>query len=1348
MSNPQKNGPKRGGFQQMNNNTKPANGRGQTKPSDRGGGRGRGMTPNRGMESPKYPTNSSPRPNPSPNPLANTPNGGVYQPPQARQNAPLSYTQALNSNNSVTPVVPTPSNPPITNRLETQAENQTATASANSSGNPNPTASASPATPAIPMVAPVALPPTSQPPKEPLKLPARTLSAPPTQEGSTAQLRPTAAFGFSPAKMAPHFYQIQFGDPHNMPPFVNFPQYPHPGMMMPGMPRMNPVQQPIPAAASPKKPTVALLITDPDTGEAISPANSAASPSASNAVPSKPSPTPVKITSPATKYQTVPSPGGILPEFSAMKINSPEVSREPAAPQPAAPVKAPSILAIIDPDDDPRPSKSSPKVAPASPSPAVEKPAEKPAEKPVESPKPTPVEKPLDKPVEKVDKPAEKNEHVFEKPEPTQDKPKSRKQILKEADEGNFKANNFDAYTSAAPADKDKKVVEAPRIPTPEPAKPVEEEDDWEKKDENEFTRIKSPAPDISLRPGGLMNPNIELKAVINYPPGSWTPEDQGGIKLYDRNFLMQFETLCRDKPDGLPNKEDIMGPDTGVDSPSMGRRGEGNQWRASGPGTPNVGQKGNFQRGREPAGGLRPGGAPPGYSPMGGRKGDGTKGRGGKGKRLGRTSSGSGALGSSSSFDLLPATPGRWEPSHRASQNPQEITLKNIRGILNKMTAAKFDELTVDLLQLMGEPDDDTLQKIIKFIFDKALEEVKFCRMYAELCRRLSLKLTPQEVQEGQKQINLFKRLLLTRCQTEFESSCKGSRTELPANFEELSAEEKLEIADKTTKAKKAMLGNITFIGELHKINMLPERIMHECIKSLLGDIKNPSHDDIESLCRLMTSVGPSLDHPQAKAYMDQYFSRIREMSVNKNLPSRIRFMLQEVIELRQNKWVAKRENAVLNTTKGPTKESSAPLGRSDSYSRESGPSTPGLTIRATPMGRSVTVGTPKGNPRDRDSRNVGTGTGSGEWEVVSKKKGLPRSGSTQGDDVRRAALGNSTSTDRVSDSMGNRSRSNSGSEQEERPRRNSGGARPSASSSDPEQKMEDIVNEYLENSEIEEAVNGVNELPAEFRGEFISKVIVAGMDSRSEDSIDQVIKLFNALNMDNTFTSDDFVTGFEGLVSALGDIIVDAPKAPVIIAKVMAQAILQGYVPLKFLTNSLDPLKDVQEDSDSIQAASFAAEVLKAIAAASSPQQLRELLSRSSFDFKSLLPEGKQSETDFLEWIDENELQLLFPEVAYEAPFRQRLQGSIKDFINWLESEILQEVFEDAAFVRHLMAILFDEADKQKEMKKMEYIKKFHPILRWISEYTDTNAKKNVLFEIQNWCAKKGFPKGKSRD
>ena len=81
------------------------------------------------------------------------------------------------------------------------------------------------------------------------------------------------------------------------------------------------------------------------------------------------------------------------------------------------------------------------------------------------------------------------------------------------------------------------------------------------------------------------------------------------------------------------------------------------------------------------------------------------------------------------------------------------------------------------------------------------------------------------------------WQRLLLNKCQEEFEKE-NVVKTQLEALGEDTPKEEKELIR---MRAKKRMLGNIRFIGELYKQKMLTEKIMHECLIKLLGDIEKP---------------------------------------------------------------------------------------------------------------------------------------------------------------------------------------------------------------------------------------------------------------------------------------------------------------------------------------------------------------------------------------------------------------------------------------------------------------------------------------------------------------------------
>jgi translation initiation factor 4G len=79
----------------------------------------------------------------------------------------------------------------------------------------------------------------------------------------------------------------------------------------------------------------------------------------------------------------------------------------------------------------------------------------------------------------------------------------------------------------------------------------------------------------------------------------------------------------------------------------------------------------------------------------------------------------------------------------------------------------------------------------------------------------------------------------------------------------------------------------------QLFKLQILTERIMHERVKKLLGNAQNPE-EEIESLCKLLTTVGSILDSTKARVHMDVYFSRVKELVKSSSVTSRMQFMFQ----------------------------------------------------------------------------------------------------------------------------------------------------------------------------------------------------------------------------------------------------------------------------------------------------------------------------------------------------------------------------------------------------------------------------------------------------------------------
>uniref|UniRef100_A0A1B8Y3I3 Eukaryotic translation initiation factor 4 gamma 2 n=1 Tax=Xenopus tropicalis TaxID=8364 RepID=A0A1B8Y3I3_XENTR len=302
--------------------------------------------------------------------------------------------------------------------------------------------------------------------------------------------------------------------------------------------------------------------------------------------------------------------------------------------------------------------------------------------------------------------------------------------------------------------------------------------------------------------------------------------------------------------------------------------------------------------------------------------------------------SSGGGGRGASQHYpktvgnsEYLGKTPGpgvqRWVPSRSTKRDVNstnnsantaisssekerhDAIFRKVRGILNKLAPEKFDKLCLELLNV-GVDTKLILKGVILLIVDKALEEPKYSSLYAQLCLRLAEEAPnfdgpSTDGQPGQKQSTTFRRLLISKLQDEFENRSRNVELYDKRDSPLLPEEE-----EQRAIAKIKMLGNIKFIGELGKLDLIHESILHRCIKALLEKKKRVQlkdmGEDLECLCQIMRTVGPRLDHEKAKSLMDQYFARMCALKANKELPARIRFLLQDTMELRENTWVPRK--------------------------------------------------------------------------------------------------------------------------------------------------------------------------------------------------------------------------------------------------------------------------------------------------------------------------------------------------------------------------------------------------------------------------------------------------------
>ncbi|CAH0703535.1 unnamed protein product [Spodoptera exigua] len=257
------------------------------------------------------------------------------------------------------------------------------------------------------------------------------------------------------------------------------------------------------------------------------------------------------------------------------------------------------------------------------------------------------------------------------------------------------------------------------------------------------------------------------------------------------------------------------------------------------------------------------------------------------------------------------------WKPTrfrkdaiNEEESRTQEL-YKKFRGILNKLTPQKFDTL-LERVKSLEINNQKRLEGVIDLVFEKAIDEPNFSEAYAAMCHKLSILKVPADnpTMPDNKCVN-FRALIISRCQNQFETDKVDEQilkleNELAACTDPLKKKElQLMIDEENRRVRMRSVGNVRFIGELYKLKMLTPKIMDYCMKYLIDKVEE---EKLECLCKLLTTIGEQVES-EPNTQLDNIFKKMKEIVDRKSskISSRVRFMLQDVIELRDRKWVAK---------------------------------------------------------------------------------------------------------------------------------------------------------------------------------------------------------------------------------------------------------------------------------------------------------------------------------------------------------------------------------------------------------------------------------------------------------
>jgi len=297
-------------------------------------------------------------------------------------------------------------------------------------------------------------------------------------------------------------------------------------------------------------------------------------------------------------------------------------------------------------------------------------------------------------------------------------------------------------------------------------------------------------------------------------------------------------------------------------------------------------------------------------------------------------------------------------ETQDQSEVSSDDTVLKKSLLSLNKLSLTKFDKVSDQFIDSGIMRNEKCLSGAIELIVNKAQDEPHFAAMYAGLCLKLSQIPVDFENPSGEKQQaakatskknRVFKKMLLVQCQKEFEMDIETKILDLTKEIED--EDERKYHADM---AKKHYLGHMRFIGELYKGDLLSVKIMLFCVLGLLGveassppssspapaessSVAEVDEEKIECFSKLMATVGHRLE-TQSESHMsagkfsiqeqlDTCWEKVALFAGNENkkskgkkkampnISNRIKFMLQDLIEMKENGWVTRRKEETAKT-------------------------------------------------------------------------------------------------------------------------------------------------------------------------------------------------------------------------------------------------------------------------------------------------------------------------------------------------------------------------------------------------------------------------------------------------
>lgn len=287
----------------------------------------------------------------------------------------------------------------------------------------------------------------------------------------------------------------------------------------------------------------------------------------------------------------------------------------------------------------------------------------------------------------------------------------------------------------------------------------------------------------------------------------------------------------------------------------------------------------------------------------------------------------------------------------NKDDMSPSEQRLRTVQSALNKLTEQNYEAILTSIRTPELIYDEAVCNGAVNIIFNKAVAEPVFSGLYARVIEDIthyerSLRSdaeknfqpvnddaagdqsvstdaagsscgndaenggrTDPEREKAELNKSVVRLAVINRCQSFFEAFVEQGP---PCDEEE------------AENLKKRNMSNIKFVGELYMRSCISDKVIGIVCDMVFGELDTLTDVNVEMVINLLSVVGKKYEDciQECREKRDQIWERMSEAQDRKQLSTRIRFLIQNLLERRADGW--KTKNAVVPSSANSSKPAS----------------------------------------------------------------------------------------------------------------------------------------------------------------------------------------------------------------------------------------------------------------------------------------------------------------------------------------------------------------------------------------------------------------------------------------